>query len=211
MLDFPIKLGVLFYQQGSQLDRSDREAAFKALQDHLTQSGIVAETVQLPESLVRGSVNLEVLRNLGARFQTDVLVLVTGSHSFARARNQNLSFLDSFSDKAYFESEVQFEAIALDIYTGTFLTPFSVAIKGEPALLDRASANYAEQTYQYQKQVELQAWEALQQEALARLQTLKRNVEERLANPPASPAPAASPSSSAAPSASPSAEANEEI
>lgn len=191
VLDFPIRLGVLFYQYSSQLDHSDREAAFKALQNHLNQADLISETVQLPDSLIRGGSSLESLRNLGARFQTDVLVLVTGAHRFERSRKQNLSFFDSFSDNAYYESEVQIEALALDIFTGTFLTPFSVAVKGESVLLDRAASDYAEQIYSYQKQVELQAWQHLQQEALERLQVLKRNVEARLsASRPQSPAPA---------------------
>lgn len=183
VLDFPIKLGVLFYQYDSKLDASDRAAAFDGLRTHLSQPDLVSEVLQIPDSLVGSEANLESLRSLGARFQTDVLVLVTGAHSYGRARNQNLSFFDSFSDKAYYESEVRIEAIALDIYTGTFLTPFSVAIKGEPRLLDRADPNFTALQYQYQKETENAAWQAMQAEALDRLQQLKRSVESRTNQP----------------------------
>lgn len=187
VLDFPIRLGVLFYQHESKLERVDREAAFQALRNHITQSELAVETVQIPESLITPSTNIDTLRSLGARFQTDILILVSGTHTFAQARNQELSFFDSFSDKAYFESEVYLEALALDVYTGTFLNPFNVAIKGEPRLLDRSNASYRTNVYQYQKEVETTAWQALQAETLQRLLQLKRTLESRQAALPPQP------------------------
>jgi len=191
VLNFPIKVGVLFYQLNSKLDRSDRDAAFKQVQASLQNSGLISESIQIPDALVSGASNLDELRRLGSRFQTHVLILISGSHEFDKSRSQNLSFFDSFSDKAYFESNVQFEAIALDVFTGTLLTPFSASLKGETRLLDQADVNFKQNSYTYQKEVENQAWKILEQEALARLTQLKANVEARINTISPTPAPSA--------------------
>ncbi|PKL75655.1 MAG: hypothetical protein CVV27_14245 [Candidatus Melainabacteria bacterium HGW-Melainabacteria-1] len=206
LLDFPVKVGVVFYQLSSKLEATDLEARFDELADSLKATGMVRETIQVPSTLVSGSVTIEELRRLGARFQTDILVLINGSHSYQKSKSQNLSFFDSFSDKASYESEVKLEAIALDVFTGTLLSPFDAAVKSTPQLLDQAAADFAQQTYTQQKSAETQAWQALQTEAIERLTQLKAEVDKRKADlATASPMPQATaePTPSATPMPSP--------
>ncbi len=116
--------------------------------------------------------------------------MITGSHSFEKSKNQTLTFFDSFSDKANYESQVKLDAIALDVYTGTMLSPFDSATKGGPFLLDRSSPDYAKQAYAKQVETEGKAWDALSTEAVERLEQLKADVAKNRASlPTASPVP----------------------
>ncbi len=200
LLDFPVKVGVLFYNFNSELDAVDKEAVFDDLRNGLKSSEIISETIEIPQSLV-GGINIENLRQVGARFQTDVIVLITGSHNFERSRDQSIGFFDSFSNALNYQSQVKIEAIALDVFTGTLLSPFDAASKGEKILLDRSASDYAAKAYAYQKQVETKAWKALEIEALERFAQLKINVEksrqEIALEPSPEPTPTPEPSSSA--------------
>ena len=193
LLDFPIKVGVVFYNLQSKLEPADLETQFDTVKTSLKDSGLVRETIKIPNALISSSVTIDELRRLGARFQCDIIVLITGEHDFEKAKNQNLSFFDSFSDKAYYESEVELEAITLDVFTGTLLSPFNVAVEAGPVLLDRAAADYADQSYKAQKEAEAKAWSELKDEALTNLRQLKADVDKRKANLQASPAPSATP------------------
>lgn len=204
LLDFPLKVGVVFYNLNTRLEDADLKAQFDQLKSSLKNSGQVRETLQIPNSLISSAITVEELRKLGARFQCDIMVLVTGSHSFEKAKSQNLSFFDSFSDKASYESKIKLEAIALDVFTGTLLSPFNAAVTGTATLLDRAANDFNTRAYTYQKDTEAKAWESLRSEALERLNQLRQDVDKRKATlNQASPQPIASPSPSAAPSASP--------
>lgn len=206
LLDFPIKVGVVFYQFQSELDTPDREANLEAIRQKLIDSGLVSELIEIPSSLLSGSTNIEELRRLGARFQTDILVLVSGQHIFSRARSQNISFWDSFSNKLYYESKVHFEAITLDVYTGTLLSPFEASTNGEATLMDPSSPTFAEDNYRYEKKVENQTWQDLGDEALNNLKQLEADVAKRKAEiaaaasaePSAEPTPAPNDNSNAA-------------
>lgn len=205
LLDFPIKVGVVTYQLSSKLDATDLEASFDGVSKALKDAGTVRETILIPQTLVSGSVTVEELRRLGARFQCDIMVLVTGSHNFAKSKSQTMGFFDSFSDKINYESSVKLEAIALDVYTGTLLSPFDAAAKGGPFTLDQSAADYSQQAYNKQKEVEAKAWTALGAEAVERMDQLKADVDKRkaeiAANPTPTPRPTAEPTP--APTASP--------
>lgn len=195
LLDFPIKVGVVFYQLGTRLDASDLETEFDGVQKALKDSQNVRETIQIPSHLISSAVTVDELRRLGARFQCDIIVMVTGSHRFERSKSQTISFFDSFSDKANYESQVKLDAIALDVYTGTLLSPFDAATKGGPFLLDASAPDYAQQAYAKQLETESKAWQALSVEAVERLQQLKADVEKNRASLPSpSPLPTSMPS-----------------
>jgi hypothetical protein len=200
ILDFPIRVGVVYYQLNSGLDKVDQEAIFNQARETFAASGVVKETLLIPQSFVGGAQNLEGLRTLGSRFQTDVLLIVTGNHTFAPSRQQQGGFFESFSNTTAYEGQVSLEAIALDVYTGTLLKPFEASARGEKISLDNQSRDFQDKSYAYQKAVEYQAWSALQAQVVDGLKQLKTDVDERL-TPDASP----SPSPAASPAATPSA------
>ena len=80
LLDFPMRVGVIFYDYDTELDPSDREDMFDNFAAGLEETGLVREAVEIPDSLIQGRPNLEQLRQLGARFQTDILILINGRH-----------------------------------------------------------------------------------------------------------------------------------
>lgn len=209
LLDFPIRVGVVFYNLNTRLDSTDLETQFDDARKAFKDSGHVRETIQIPNTLISGNVTVDEMRRLGARFQCDIVMLVTGNHRFEKSKSQNLSFFDTFGEKAYYESEVKLDAIALDVYTGTLLSPFDAAAKNGPTLLDRAASDFSQKSYAQSKESEVKAWVSLRTEAIERLTSLKADVDKRKAElaampaPTPTPTPVASPSPSATPLPSP--------
>lgn len=202
ILDFPIRVGVVYYQLNSRLDKVDQEAIFNQARETFAASGVVKETLLIPQSFVGGSQSLESLRTLGSRFQTDVLLIVTGNHTFAPSRQQQGGFFESFSNTTTYEGQVSLEAIALDVYTGTLLKPFEASARGESIALDNQASDFQDKSYAYQKAVEDQAWVALQSQVVDGLKQLKADVDERLASEGSS-ASAVSSASDSAPDSAP--------
>lgn len=203
LLDFPIKVGVIYYGLQTRLEEPDQKAVFDTLAQQLKDSGLVKEAINIPQGLISSDASIDALRKLGARFQCDLLVIVSGNHSFGPTKSQNLSFFDSFTDKATFESQVKLDAITLDVFTGTLLSPFDAAVKGDSLLLDRADKAFSDKAYAYQKTTEIKAWDQLRTEALASLTQLKQDVLKRQAEIAAQPTP--TPSSTPTPTPSPTA------
>ena len=180
VLDFPIRVGVVYYQLDSRLDKVDQAAVLTEAREALGASGAVKETLLIPESFVGNSQSFESLRTLGSRFQTDVLLIITGKHTFSPSRQQNQGFFESFSDTVAYESQVSLEAIALDVYTGTLLKPFEASAKGERILLSSEAADFQDAAYAYQKSVETLAWKELQDQVVEGFTQLKADVMARL-------------------------------
>lgn len=182
VLDFPIRVGVVYYQLESSLDRVDQEALLEQLRDSFSASGVIKETLIIPQGFINGEQNLDTLRLLGSRFQTDVLLIVTGKHDFAPSRDQASGFFSSFSDAVAYESKVSLEALALDVFTGTLLKPFDVSASGERVTLSSEATDFQDRVYDYKKTVEQQAWWALEAQVLEGFKQLKTDVEARLAS-----------------------------
>ncbi len=193
ILDFPIRVGVVYYQLNSQLDKVDQESVFEAARETFENTDGVKETVLIPPSFSAGAQNFEALRTLGSRFQTDILLVITGSHQFAPSRQQQVGFLESFSNTVAYDSNITLEAIAIDVFTGTLLRPFEASARGERIRLDRQQADFEDKAYAYQKEIEEKAWTDLQAEVVQGLEQLKKDVEERLANPVPAPTPSPTP------------------
>ncbi len=182
VLNFPIRVGVVYYQLNSQLDKVDQESVFDAARETFESTNGVKETVLIPPTFSAGAQNFETLRTLGSRFQTDILLVITGSHQFGPGRQQQVGFLDSFSNNIAYESNITLEAIAIDVFTGTLLRPFEASARGERIRLDRQQVDFDDRAYAYQKEVEEKAWTDLQEEVVQGLNQLKKDVEERLAS-----------------------------
>lgn len=208
VLNFPLKVGVIFYNLQTKLEDADLKAQFDLVREDLKKSGQVRETIQIPNSLLSAPLTIDEMRTQGARFQCDIMVLVTGSSDFSKSKTQSSNFFDSFSNKLNYESKVKLEAIALDVYTGTLLSPFDAAITGKPTAFDRTSADYYSATYNYQKETETKAWDSLRKEAVENIVQLRADVDQRkqeialdAAKP--TPAPSQTPSPSPSPTVSP--------
>lgn len=194
-LKFPVKVGVLMFYYRSALENDDQKIMLDKAGAELKQSGLVSDLILIPNSLIRTDTNIDTIRQLGSRFQVDILLLATGATDFRKAANQPLTFAEQFSDKAYWESLSKLDVLALDIYSGTFLRTFTIATRIAPRALDRADSNYSNTVYDLKKQSELNAWQQLQTEFVTALQKIK--------DTPA-PAPTATPSPTPLPTATPS-------
>lgn len=190
-LKFPIRVGVVYYSYTSQLESQDQQVIFEQVQKSFKDSGLIKETFQIPASLLGSNANVDTLRQLGARFQADVVVIVSGSHQFDRARSQSLSFFDSFTDKANYESTVSIDAIGLDIFSGTFISPLRSVVKTTPQIFDRSAPDFSSTAYAFRKEAETKVWQELNVKFLDSLKNLKQEIENR---PPVSATPTPTPS-----------------
>lgn len=192
---FPVRLGILFYGYQTGLTPEDQQALLTTAGKDLVASGLVASSVQIPSSMLKGGDTIESIRKLAARFQVDALLLVSGSQTFQRAANQPLGFFDSFTNRAYYEARSSVTAIAMNVYTGTFLAPFQTVGKEGPTLLDFDSADYNTSAYALRQRAETAAFNQLKTELITSLTALKATA--------VAPGTAVSPQPSATPSASP--------
>lgn len=201
---FPVKVGVLFYDYQTALKPEDQQALMDAVSKDLVASGLVRDTFQIPTSMLRGGDTIDSIRKLAARFQVDALLIVSGSQTFQRADAQPLGFWDSFTNRAYYEARSNVTAIAMNVYTGTFLSPFQVVGKDGPTLLDADASDYAASVYAMRQRAETSAFTQLKASFIDSLTKLKA-----VAVPPGSvasptPSPSVSPSASPTPAPSPS-------
>lgn len=199
-INFPVRLGVLFYGYQTALKPEDQKILMDSIFKEMVASGLVKSTFEIPNAMLQGGENLDSIRKLSARFQVDALLIVSGSQSLQRADNQPLGFFDSFTNRAYYEARTSLTAIAMNIYTGTFFEPFSTVGKDGPVSLDADAADYATNLYAMRTRAETQAFTQLKSEFLASMERLKA-----VAVPPGSLAsPEPSPTATPTPSPSPS-------
>jgi hypothetical protein len=194
---FPVKVGILFYDYQTSLKPEDQQALLQGVSTDLVATGLVKDVFQIPPSMLRGGDSIDTIRKLSARFQVDALVIVSGSQSFQRADAQPLGFWDSFSNRAYFEARTNLSAIAMNVYSGTFLTPLQAVGKEGPALLDTDAKDYPTTVYAMRQKAETAAFTQLKTDFVTSLTKLKA-----VAIAPgtgATPTPSPSPSSIASP------------
>ena len=205
---FPARVGVLFYEYQDPLKKEDHQAIVEAIGKEMVETGLVTTVAQIPPNVVRPGDSLDALRKLAARFQVDVLLLVSGRQSFERADQQPAAgWFGLGGNLTAYEARSTLTGLAIGVYSGTFLTPYEVVGKAGPETLDPAAGSFAADQYRIRK--------AAHEDSLRRLKAdfvagLGRTKAAQDAAPPATPgsseAPSASPSvdASASPSPSPS-------
>lgn len=174
-LDFPIKVAVLFYN-ASQLNPSDQQKIFDGIKTTFKDSQMVRETIQIPANIV-SSLSMDFMRQLGSRFKADILLVVSGRHEFGRSPSQELGFFDMFSDKTFYESNVQLTGLAIDIYTGAYLNPLTTATQAGPKGMSPSDTNFSGATYALKKEAEDAAWTRLGKDFVEMLGEVKRESD----------------------------------
>lgn len=202
---FPARVGVLFYEYNDPLKKEDHQAIVEAIGKEMVATGLVTTVAQIPNNVVRPGDSLEALRKLAARFQVDVLLLVSGQQGFVRADEQPATGLFSFGNLTAYEARSTLTGLAVGVYSGTFLTPYEVVGKAGPETLDPNAGAFAADQYRLRKAAHEQSLRRLKDDFVAGLGRTKAAQD---AAPPATPAPSpsasASPAASASPDASPS-------
>lgn len=183
-LTFPVKIGVLFFEYESALKAEDRQAAVDDARVKLIESGHVREVFQIPSNFLRGGESLDGLRKVAARFQADVLLIVSGDASFGRSDDQTFGFWDIFSNKANYEARMAMSGLGLDVYAGTFMTPLQVATKAGPVALEPADAGFSAAAYKLQQQAESEAFAKLREQLATGLGVKRAEIEAARAATP---------------------------
>ena len=140
-LTFPTRIAVIAYNYNSALKPEDRQAAMNTLRDQLLGSKLVREVFQVPESLASSASTLDGMRGLAARFQSDVLLVLSGSGGVKAAdATAPTSFFDTFSSKATYAGSATIEGLAVDVVTGIFIGSFKTAGASDPKQVDTGNA-----------------------------------------------------------------------
>lgn len=182
-LAFPVKIGVLFFDYRSGLKAEDRQAAIDDARAKLIETGHVREVFQIPSTFLNGNESLDGLRKVAARFQADVLLIVSGDVAFARADDQTFAFWDVFNNKSNFEARMSMSGLGLDVYAGTFMTPLQVATKAGPVTLDPADGAFQAESYKLQKQAESDAFAKLREQLATGLGVKRAEIEATRTTP----------------------------
>ncbi len=182
-LAFPVKIGVLFFEYDSALKAEDRQAALDEARTELIKTGHVREVFQIPSKFLRGGESLDSLRKIAARFQADVLLIVSGDASFQRADDQTFGFFDIFSNKANYEARMALSGLGLDVYAGTFMTPLQVATKAGPVTLEAADTTFQAERYKLEKQAESEAFAKLRTQLATGLAAKRAELEAARSTP----------------------------
>lgn len=199
---FPARVGVLFYEYADPLKNEDHQAAVDKLGRELLATGLVTSAAEIPSNLVRPRDSLDTLRKLAARFQVDVLLLVSGSHEFTRSGTQPAAGLFGGNSEANFDARSTVTGLAIGVFSGTFLTPFQVVGTVNNTKLSTDASDYAAKVYALEKT----AHEAALVTLKARfVETLTQAKQTQDAAPPPTPTPVPTATPSAAASADPSA------
>jgi hypothetical protein len=169
---FPARVGLLFYGYTTALKAEDQAALIGTVRQELVDTGLVKSALQVPQALVGGSPNLSALRKLAARFQVDVLLLLSGQAGVQYADAQPTSFFDSFGSKAWFEARASVDGLAVDVASGLFFTSFKAAGSAGPVQTDR-SAGFDAATYPLAKQAETKALEGAKDRLVEALKAVK--------------------------------------
>lgn len=183
---FPVKIGVLFFEYRSELKAEDRQAAIDDARAQLLATGHVRDVFPVPGTFLTGRESLDDLRKLAARFQADVLLIVSGQNAFEVADDQSAAQAASnwFTTKTSYEARMTLTGLGLDVFAGTFMTPLTVAKKAGPVALDRSDASFAGERYKLARQAELDAFVALREQLAAGLAAKRASVQAAQAAAP---------------------------
>lgn len=185
-LAFPVKIGVLFFEYNSELKAEDRQKALDDARAQLIATGNVRNVFPVPGTFLNGSESLDDLRKLAARFQADVLLIVSGQSAFERADAQDPTnfWSDLFgAPKVKYEARMTLTSVGLDVFSGTFMNPVTVAKKSGTVALDRAQADYASERYKLTSQAELDAFVSLREQLAAGLAAKRAAMAAEAASP----------------------------
>lgn len=199
---FPVRLGVLFLNYSDPLKPEDQQTLMDGITKDVVAAGQVRSVVQIPATLVNATDSVDTLRSLAARFQVDLLLLVSGSNDTAAAPDQPAQGLFGGAGTSY-ESRTTLSGLALGVYSGTFLTPFEVTGKSGPTTVDPSGSAGQAQLYQLALAAQTQALGNLKSQLIEGLKQLQA-YEATLPSPTPTPVPTAAPSASPTPSPSPS-------
>lgn len=209
VLTFPIKLGLAFLDYSDPLKAEDQAALTDAVGKDLVASGLAREMLRLPTTFVTRGMSLDDVRKLGARFQLDVVLIVSGRNTLTTLPAPQPGLFDFSTPQQTFESRTTLTALALTNFTGTMLAPFQVAGYAGPETVDPGdAAAYEGKVYALRQKAQTQALTSLAAKVKASLQDLKDHPPSPRPSPSPSPTPEPSPSPSPTPSPSPSPEAS---
>ena len=216
---FPAKAGIYIYDKSGSsyssysssyysstytkpLDSDDFKSLTDKFKTNLLNSGLVQKTDILSSTILSYSTNFDEIRKLAARFQEDIVLVVSTKQEIKVDNTQPLGFWDSFvGSKWYRYATANTEVVCFDINTGIYLFTDETVGKSDIALLDKDSVTYQDDQYDLKKQATERAWDDLNSRIIKNLISTKAKIDSMPAPTPA-PTATASPGASASPSPS---------
>ena len=153
----PMRVALLYRGFTPLLKPEDQQAAIAQLTQELQASGLVSTLTLVPPSLVGPSDDLETMRKIASRFQSNVLLIVTGGTSVDLAVEQPQGM---FTNATSLVARTVLTGLAVDVLSGRFLAPIEVVGKAGPSTVN-PDGSAAETRYQLEKGAETQAFTEL--------------------------------------------------
>lgn len=180
-VSFPVKVGVLLYNPGSNIDETDRKAYYSSFIEKLKTNTNISAVTEVSSSFMGSSTTIEDLRKLAARFQVSFLLILNDKYqpTIENTKEQLLPSDIVLGNKNW-ESSSSIEVLALDVLNGVFVYSSSASSKinekysqsvakiKEPVLTKKSSS---------------QSWEQITQKVLTQLDEFKASVDKQKASP----------------------------
>lgn len=156
----------------STLTEEESRALVAEAQTALVATGAVKELLVIPRGLADPGAGSEALRAVAARFQCDLLVVVTGSAGTVLVPDAAYGFWDRlWGDSIALRGEATASASALTTESGRLLRMFESQQTGESQILKRDDATGS---LALAKDAEKRAWRDLIQQLAAALAAFKK-------------------------------------
>lgn len=166
---FPVKIGLIFINHQSNLKADEKQDVFEKMKKELDDSALVSEFIEIPSKLLDSGTTTNAIRLLGSRFQVDIVVILTGTQEFGKASEQQVNFLDLFSNRRAYESHSKLEALLLNVFSGTFLSALQGAGQAGPEILDPEDISFNGGKHNLEKEAEEKAWDKMTSNLLSNL------------------------------------------
>lgn len=178
---FPLKAGILIYRgyiKNDSIKEEDLKILIEDFNTKIINSGLVKKSNIIPESLLNYGSSLEDIRKLGARFQLDILFIISFSFENKIDNSISLNFWDSLvGSKWYRYSICKIEILCLDITTGIFLFSTKLSDKSQTILLDKDDPNFNSSLYNLKKEGATKALDLLSTKVIDELRLVKKEIE----------------------------------
>jgi hypothetical protein len=123
---FPLKIGVLLYQDYATLAERDRREFFESFLGTLKANPNVGQVIEISSNLIGRNADIEEIRKLAARFQVSSVIVLGEYYKYPYENKEALvTPSDLVTGTRTWESYSKIESYGLDILNGVFI--FSTA------------------------------------------------------------------------------------
>jgi hypothetical protein len=175
---FPMKVGVLLYQDVSNLGERDRRVLFEGFLNKLKENPNIGQVIEISSNLISRGADIEEIRKLAARFQVSSVIVLSESYQYPYENKEALvTPSDLVTGTRTWESYSKIESYGLDILNGVFI--FSTAYGArESDKYSRSSKTIRNPDTALMRTAAEKAWSELQLKVSDEVNLYKKRLDE---------------------------------